>query len=301
MRRFFQFMAKNAYINQLAKKYGLRLGAKRFVAGVNISEMIQQVKSLNKNRLVATIDYLGEFVQTEAEARQATYMCAKAIKAIAENQLQSHVSVKLTSLGLNINRDLCMTNLERILEVAKENHVFVRIDMEDFSHCQETFDIFYELYPRYKNVGVVIQAYLYRSEQDVEELIKTGANLRLVKGAYKESEKVTFPNKKDVDENYWRLIQQCLLQGQFTAIATHDENMIEKVKLFVQEREINHNQFEFQMLYGIREDLQYKLVEEGYKVRIYVPFGTDWFGYYMRRLAERPANVWFILKNLVKS
>lgn len=193
-----------------------------------------------------------------------------------------------------------MKNMRKILDRAKLHNNFVRIDMEDYDHCQISLDIYKELRKEYDNVGLVIQAYLYRTEQDIADLNQLNANLRLVKGAYKESPQVAFPEKKDVDENYKKIIKQHLLNGNYTAVASHDEAMIEYTKSVVREHQIPKEQFEFQMLYGICEDIQARLVKEGYKVRVYVPYGVDWFGYFMRRLAERPANVWFVLKNLLK-
>lgn len=300
IRSFFQFLAKNKWINKWATKYGRHLGAQKFISGTSIDEAITQVKRLNETGRVTTLDHLGEFVTSEEEARQFTYMCEKALAAIAEAKVDSHVSVKLTSLGLDMSQDLCLNNMEKILIKAREHGIFVRIDMEDYTHCQRAIDLFTQLHKTYDHVGIVLQAYLYRTEKDLEELATSGLNLRIVKGAYKESAKVAFPRKIDVDENYLHITQSHLLKGGYAAVATHDERMIAKVKEFIVEKEIPRTQFEFQMLYGIREDLQKKLVDEGYTVRVYVPYGTDWFGYYMRRLAERPANVWFILKNAFK-
>ena len=300
MRNFFQFLAKNKRMNKWATKYGWHVGAQRFVAGESIEQAIIQVKKLNEDGRVATLDHLGEFVTGEEEARQFTYMCLKALDAMIAAKVSSHLSVKLTSLGLDISEELCHDNMEKILLKAREHQIFIRIDMEDYPHCQPAIDMFKQLRKTFDHVGLVLQAYLYRTEKDLEELAEIAANVRLVKGAYKESADVAFPKKADVDENYLKLIKQHLLNGQYTAVATHDEQIIQKVKEFVAENEIKTERFEFQMLYGIREDVQKKLVDEGYKVRVYVPYGTDWFGYYMRRLSERPANVWFILKNSFK-
>jgi len=300
MRKFFQSLAKNKRMNEWAKKYGWHLGAQRFVAGESIEQAIVKIKQLNEDGRAATLDHLGEFVKSEGEARQFTYMCLKALDAIVAAQVSSHLSVKLTSLGLDIRPDLCLSNMEKIVFKAQEHRIFVRIDMEDYAHCQAAIDIFTHLRKTYDNVGIVLQAYLYRTERDLEQLVEIASNVRFVKGAYKESAEVAFPNKVDVDENYLKIVKHHLVDGRYAAIATHDEKIIHNVKKFVVEKQIKREQFEFQMLYGIREDLQKKLVEEGYTVRVYVPFGTDWFGYYMRRLSERPANVWFIVKNVFK-
>ncbi|MFC3883348.1 proline dehydrogenase family protein [Bacillus songklensis] len=300
MRNMFQTLGKNQAANKLAKKYGLRFGAARFVAGETIENAINSVKELNRSGKVVTLDHLGEFVFTEEEANESSAMCIQTLDAIAKAGVQSNLSLKMTSLGLDISKDLCMKNMRRILDRAKMYGNFVRIDMEDYAHCQVSLDIYRELRKDYDNVGIVIQAYLYRTEQDMQDLNEYKANLRLVKGAYKESPEVAFPDKKDVDENYKKIIKTHLLNGNYTAVASHDEAIIEYTKKMVQEHRISKDQFEFQMLYGICVELQQKLVQEGYRVRVYVPYGVDWFGYFMRRLAERPANVWFVLKNLLK-
>jgi len=301
MRNLFQSMAKSRSANRLAKKYGLRFGASRFVAGETIAKAIEAVRVLNREGRMATLDHLGEFVFTEAEANESTEMCLQTLDAIAAAGVQSNLSLKMTSLGLDISRELCMRNMRRILERAKQYGNFVRIDMEDYGHCQVSLDIYRELREEYEKVGIVIQAYLYRSEQDVRDLgAQYDANLRLVKGAYKEPESVAFPNKKDVDGNFLNLLKLHLSGGHYTAIATHDEAVINEIIGYIGENSIPREQFEFQMLYGICVDLQKKLVNEGYRVRVYVPYGIDWFGYFMRRLAERPANVWFVLKNMFK-
>jgi len=293
---FFLRVSKNKVLNRAAKRWGLRLGAAQVVAGDSIETMIGKVRELNEKGLVCTLDHLGEFVSSREEAIEATDHNVKTLEAIAKEELNSHLSVKLTQLGLDIDRNFCVQNIIRILNKAKNHQIFVRIDMEDYSHCQVTLDILRELRKNYDHVGTVIQAYLFQAEQDVRNL--KGIPLRLVKGAYKESPKVAFQNKKDIDENYFKLIKIHLLSGTHTAIATHDHQIIAKVKQFVREHQIPRNQFEFQMLYGFRVDMQQSLVNEGYKMRVYVPYGSDWFAYYMRRLAERPQNISFALKGL---
>jgi len=300
MRNMFQSLGKNTSANKLAKKYGLRFGAGRFVAGETIQTAIDSVKKLNGDGKMVTLDHLGEFVYTEEEALESTAMCIQTLDAIAEAGVKSNLSLKMTSLGLDISKELCMKNMRKILNRALLHQNFVRIDMEDYDHCQISLDIYKELRKEYDNVGLVIQAYLFRTEQDIADLNHLNANLRLVKGAYKESPTVAFPEKKDVDENFKKIIKQHLLNGNYTAVATHDAAMIEYTKTLVNENKIGKDKFEFQMLYGICEDIQASLVKEGFRVRVYVPYGVDWFGYFMRRLAERPANVWFVLKNLLK-
>ncbi|MFC5448685.1 proline dehydrogenase [Paenibacillus aestuarii] len=300
LRNMFQALGKSRSANRLAKKYGLRFGAARFVAGETIKQSIDAVRALNADGRIATLDHLGEFVFSEAEARESADMCIQTLDAIATSGVKSNLSLKMTSLGLDISKELCMSNMRRILDRARQYGNFVRIDMEDYAHCQISLDIYRELRQEYDNVGIVIQAYLYRTVQDIEDLNTLKANLRLVKGAYKESPQVAFPEKKDVDDNYKKIIEMHLLNGNYTAVASHDEAIINYTKQLVKAKGIAKDRFEFQMLYGICEELQKQLVAEGYRVRVYVPYGVDWFGYFMRRLAERPANVWFVLKNMFK-
>jgi len=298
MRNFFQFMAKNKSMTKMAKRYGLKFGAKRFVAGETLTDAIETIRNLNEEGFSVTIDHLGEFVETEKEANEMTEHSIEAIRAIKENNLDSQLSLKLTSMGMDISDDLVMRNMRRILDVAKECDVFVTIDMEDSGRCEKTLQIFETLRKEYDNLGTVIQAYLYRTLDDLDRLNAYHPNLRLVKGAYKEPETVAFPNKKDVDENYKKMIEKHLLNGNYTAIATHDDEIINFAKAFVKEHNIPNDQFEFQMLYGIKVERQKEILKEGYKMRLYVPYGTDWYGYFMRRLAERPANVAFVLKGV---
>jgi proline dehydrogenase len=300
MRDFFLFLSKNKALTSLAKKYGLRFGASRFVAGETIDQAVQVIKELNRKGLAVTIDYLGEFVDNEKEANEMADNSIEAIRAIGREKLNSQLSLKMTSMGLDISDELVMRNMRRILDAAKEHGVFVTIDMEDYSRCQKTLDIFKQLKKEYDNVGTVLQAYLYRTESDIEDLKDYRPNLRLVKGAYKESPEVAFPDKKDVDENFKKIIKMHLLNGNYTAVATHDDAIIEYTKQLVKEYNIPNDQFEFQMLYGIRPERQEQLAKEGYTMRVYVPYGTDWYGYFMRRLAERPANVAFVLKGIFR-
>jgi proline dehydrogenase len=296
----FQTLAKNKMANKMAKKYGLKFGAKRFVAGDSIDQAVACVQQINQNGMVAMLNYLGEYVFTEEAAQEATRNCIRTLEAIHRSGIDSNLSVKITSLGLDISKELCIKNLKQILDRAREYGNFVRIEMEDYSHCQLTLDIYKELRKEYENIGTVLQAYLYRTEGDINDLNKYKANLRLVKGAYKESPEVAFPKKSDVDKNYEKIIETHLLNGNYAGLATHDDEMIENIIQFTEVRHIPKSQFEFQMLYGIRSDLQKQLADRGYKVRVYVPYGVDWFGYFMRRLAERPENVTFVLKNTFK-
>lgn len=302
LKNFFLFLSKSRTMQSLAKKYGLRFGASRFVAGETLEQAVKAVKELNRNGLDATIDHLGEFVTNEKEAKEQTDYAIKAIKAIGEEEIHSQLSLKLTSVGLDLSEQLVMENMRRILNAAQECNVFVTMDMEDYSRCQKTIALFKGLRKEYQNIGTVLQAYLYRALKDAEELSDYSSNLRLVKGAYKESAKVAFPDKEDVNENYKKLIEKHLLtgNGNYTAIASHDEEVIQFTKNLVKRQQIPKHRFEFQMLYGIRPERQLELVKEGFRMRVYVPFGTDWYGYFMRRLAERPANAMFVLKTIIK-
>ncbi|GAA0588948.1 proline dehydrogenase [Virgibacillus siamensis] len=300
MRNFFLFLSNNKTLTRLAKKYGFKFGASRFVAGVDFEHASRKIKEINDDGFVVTVDHLGEFIDNEKEARESADECIHAIKIIHDKKLDSQLSLKLTSLGLDISEDLVMENIRRILDAGKQYNVTVTIDMEDQTRLDKTLNIFKELRNEYDNLGTVLQAYLYRTEEDLENLDKYDPYLRLVKGAYKEPEEVAFPDKKDVDENYKKLIKQSLENGNYTAIGTHDDAIIAYVKQLEKDMGLSRNQFEFQMLFGIRIELQNKLVKEGYKMRVYVPYGDDWFGYNMRRLAERPANVMFVLKGVFK-
>ncbi|WP_394239475.1 proline dehydrogenase family protein [Niallia oryzisoli] len=293
---FFLYLSKNRTLNRAAKKWGLKLGASQVVAGNSMESMIVKVRQLNERGLLCTLDHLGEFVSSKEEAVEAADAAVRTLDAIMSEGLNSHLSVKLTQLGVDIDIDFCLNNMRRILEAAEKYGTFVRIDMEDYSHYKLTLDILQSLRETYQNVGTVIQAYLFSAEEDIKKL--QGVPLRLVKGAYKESPKVAYQQKKDIDENFMKLIKIHLLSGSYTAIATHDHHIIAKVKKFVAEQQIPRNQFEFQMLYGFRTEMQQGLADEGYKMRVYVPYGSDWFAYYMRRLAERPQNVSFALKGL---
>lgn len=296
-KNFFLAVSQNKPLNKAARKWGLRFGASQVVAGDTLESAMVKVRDLNKKGLCCTMDHLGEFVSSKEEAAKATEYCVQTLNAIAQSNIDSNLSVKLTQLGLDIDYDFCLCNMKRIVQTAKQYGNFVRIDMEDSSRTQVTLDILLELRKEFEHVGTVIQGYLYRSEQDVRNL--AGIPLRLVKGAYKEPEQVAFQDKQRVDENYFNLIKLHLKSGTYTAIASHDHNLIAKVKEFVRTEGIPNSQFEFQMLYGFRNELQQSLVKEGYKVRVYVPFGDDWFGYFMRRLAERPQNVAFAFKGFM--
>lgn len=299
MRDFFLFLSKNRPMTKLAKQYGFRFGAARFVAGATVEQAVESIQDLNEEGLCVTLDSLGEFIDNEEEASEMTELCIEAIRAIGNHQLDSQLSLKLTSLGLHLSKEVVLENMRRILDVANEQDVFVTIDMEDYECCGPTLEIFKTLKSEYENIGTVIQAYLYRTEGDMEDLNEYSANLRLVKGAYKESPEVAYPEKHQVDESFKNIIKTHLLNGNYTAIATHDDAMIQYTKELVEEHNIPRDQFEFQMLYGIRDDRQRELNNEGYKMRVYMPFGKDWYGYFMRRMAEKPANVAFVARGII--
>lgn len=299
MRSVLLSLAKNRTANQWAKRYGLRMGAQRFVAGETIENAIDTVRKLNQEGMTATLDHLGEFVNDEREAQESADYCIRTLTAIHESGVQATLSLKMTQMGLDIRRDLCMDNMRRILDTAKASGLRVNIDMEDSARCQTTLDIFEELRATYDNVDTVIQAYLYRSLDDVVRLGGEGAHLRIVKGAYMEPAEVAYPEKADVDANYVKMMETQLQGPGFTAIATHDERIIAHAKLFIDKHGIEKDKYEFQMLYGIKTSLQQQLVQEGYPMRVYVPYGNDWYGYFMRRLAERPANIGFVLRGML--
>ena len=307
MRRLFLALSESEGLRRVAVGFGpFRAMARRFVAGEELSEAVAAVQDLNRQGLLATVDHLGENVTSETEARDATNEILDLVQAIEASDLQAGVSVKLTQLGLDMGPWLAADNLQRIVARAMQADRFVRIDMESSDYVQATLDLFAELWEHYKNVGVVIQSYLYRSADDVARLIEMGASVRLVKGAYDEPPEVAYPDKSDTDANFVRLMellfsQEARANGVYPAIATHDTRLIDWAKEHTAQEGILKEQFEFQMLYGIRTGLQRQLIEEGYKVRSYVPYGQHWYPYFMRRLAERPANVLFLARNLLRS
>lgn len=296
-RRALLMIGSNKGAAVLMRRYGMRFGAGRFVAGETLSDAIDAVKKLNQAGKEATIDHLGEYIRNASDAENSAEHCIQALEAMHAAGLRSNLSLKLTSLGLDLDQAQCERHMRAILHRAKQLNRFVRIDMEDYTHCQPTVDLYHKLKEDYEEVGIVLQAYLYRTADDLKRIGAGGTNIRIVKGAYKESEKVAYSKKSDVDASYEKLVRTHLEHGGYAAIATHDEVLIRRLEEWIQSRSIPRGRFEFQMLYGIREDLQDSLVRQGYKVRVYVPFGEDWFGYFMRRLAERPANLWFLLRN----
>lgn len=270
---------------------------RRFVAGETLAEALDVTRKLNARHISATLDHLGENVSDSTEASSAARVYRDILDRIAEARLDASISIKLTALGLDVDRDLCRANLESVLQAAAERDIFVRVDMEGSSYTQATIAIVQEMRAQYDVVGTVIQSMLYRSEKDVEELIATKTRVRLVKGAYLEPPPVAYQRKADVDAQFVKLAHALLDRGNYPAIATHDQEIIEDVRRYAADHDIPRSRFEFQMLYGIRRDLQERLAREGYNVRIYVPYGTQWYPYLTRRMAERPANLVFVLSN----
>ncbi|MEC1445258.1 proline dehydrogenase PutB [Bacillus subtilis] len=284
----------------MAKNWGSRVAAGKIIGGNDFNSSIPTIRQLNSQGLSVTVDHLGEFVNSPEVAQERTEECIQTIATIADQELNSHVSLKMTSLGLDIDMDLVYENMTKILQTAEKHKIMVTIDMEDEVRCQKTLDIFKDFRRKYEYVSTVLQAYLYRTEKDIDDLDSLNPFLRLVKGAYKESEKVAYPEKSDVDENYKKIIRKQLLNGHYTAIATHDDQMIDFTKQLAKEHGIANDKFEFQMLYGMRSQTQLSLVKEGYNMRVYLPYGEDWYGYFMRRLAERPSNIAFAFKGMTK-
>ena len=295
LKDFFIGLSENELLNSAAKKYGLKLGAQQVVAGTNVEEMLETVKRLNGLGISCTIDNLGEFVYEKSEALQAKDSILQVIEAIEREQLDAHISLKPSQLGLDIDQDFCYDNLYEIVERAANYGIFVNFDMENYARLDATLDIVEELSKTFDNVGTVIQAYLLRAKEDVERL--KHLRLRIVKGAYKESAEVAYTDKLDIDINFLELIEYHLIHGKFTSIATHDHHIIEHVEKLVRDYNISHDKFEFQMLYGFRSDMQVELAKR-YNFCSYVPFGSDWYGYFMRRLAERPQNIQLVTKQV---
>jgi proline dehydrogenase len=274
----------------------------RFVAGDTIDEVIPLIRQLNAENCTASFDHLNESVGSAAEAEKEVAEYLNILTKIDEQRIRSNVSIKLTQFGLAIDPELAYRNARRVVEEAQRRANFVRVDMEGSDATQATIDIFKRLRAEFglNDVGIVLQSYLYRTYADAQELVKLPARIRICKGAYNEPPEVAFPDKKDVDANYVKVMQLLLGSGIYHGIATHDPKMIDATIDFARREGIGKEKFEFQMLYGVRRDLQRQLARDGFNLRIYVPYGKHWYPYFMRRLAERPANVWFVLKNLAK-
>jgi proline dehydrogenase len=301
LRTTFLYLSRSKKLQRwLLKMPGAQRLARQFVAGETLAQALGVVRKLQQQGMLTTLDHLGENVRTAEEARRARDAYLDILKAILSERLPSTISVKLTQVGMDISESDCRENLRALVEFAEQMGDFVEVDMEGSVYTDRTLEIITELRQSYSAVGAVIQAYLYRSEGDVKELIRRKVSVRLCKGAYNEPSTLAFPNKTDVDENFLRLMRLLLESRLYHRIATHDPRMIEETRRAATELGLLKNQFEFQMLYGVNRAWQKRLVERGYRLRIYIPFGKEWFPYFMRRLAERPANAWFALKSLVK-
>ncbi|MFZ0304471.1 MAG: proline dehydrogenase family protein [Terracidiphilus sp.] len=305
LRSAFIALSRNRTLRRFCEqsKIGTRLSS-RFVAGTEISDALRVVESVNRQGMTVTLDSLGESVTSEIEAHRAAETYHQLLDTIEARKLNANISVKLTQMGLELSPKLAEKIAASLAQHAKSGGNFVRIDMEDSKLTQVTLDIVRRLNARPESkgaIGVVIQAYLYRSQADVEQLLADGIRIRLCKGAYKEPAEVAFPRKSEVDENFVLLSKMLLDSDVYHGVATHDEAMVAAAKAYAAENRIAPERFEFQMLYGVRRDLQRALVKEGYRVRVYVPFGLEWFPYFMRRLAERPANVLFLIKNFFRA
>ncbi|MCC6793160.1 MAG: proline dehydrogenase family protein [Thermomicrobiales bacterium] len=273
---------------------------RRFIAGETLDEALDATQKLRRLGITATLDQLGENVETAAEASTASRTYVETLDRISAAGMQPNISIKLTMLGLDAGDDRAIENLEPILAAARRVGGFVRIDMEGSAYAERTMEIFEAVHERYPTeVGIVIQTYLHRARRDVERMIERRARVRLVKGAYAEPESVAFQSREEVDDNYRRLMELLLDQGAYPAIATHDPALIALAQAFIAEKQIPTDRFEFQMLYGVRRDAQIALVADGYRMRVYVPYGTEWYPYFTRRIAERPANALFVLRQFI--
>jgi len=307
LRTFFVRLSENPSLRSFAERSSVgRRVSGRFVAGTEIADAVRATQDVNRAGMSVSIDNLGENVTNPDEARHSAQLYQQILDAIAANQLNANISLKLTHMGLDVDEQLARDIVSELVARAASMKPpgFVRVDMEGSPYTQRTLDFVHELHRMPGNansVGTVIQSYLKRSEDDVEKLLAEGIRIRLCKGAYKESAEIAFAAKSDVDANYVKLAKILMKSGIYHWLATHDENMIQQAEAFATGEKISPDAFEFQMLYGIRRDLQQRLVRKGWRVRVYIPFGTEWYPYFMRRLGERPANVLFIARNLLRS
>jgi proline dehydrogenase len=301
---FFHLIAQSGTLKKLASRYGMRRTAsfaRRFIAGETVAEAIAAARAVEARGMLISLDLLGESVTNLAAADAATKQYLEVIDAIIASGIERNVSLKLTQLGLDVDKASTIDNLRKILERAGPAGFFVRIDMEQASYAEVTLEIFETLWGHgYRQIGVVLQSSLYRSEQDLARVNALGARVRLVKGAYKEGKSVAYPKKADVDAAYARMLKVLITDGHYGAIGTHDPAMIELARDWARANGVTPDRFEFQMLYGVRRDLQSMLVNAGYRVRVYIPFGREWFPYFMRRLGERPANIMFVIRGILR-
>jgi proline dehydrogenase len=303
-RATFSLLAGSLTLKRLASRYGMRRTssfARRFIAGEGVADAIEAAHAIERDGLLITLDLLGESVATSEDAARATRAYIEVIGEVERSGIDRNLSVKLSQLGLDVDRATGIDNLRRMLDGATPGNFFVRVDMESSKYTAHTLDAVETLWGiGYRNVGVAIQSYLRRSKEDVQRLNRLGIRVRLVKGAYREPREIALQQKPAVDAAFVELMQMLLHDGTYPAIATHDPAMIDATKQFAATHSIGQDRFEFQMLYGIRRDLQKSLAREGYRMRVYVPFGREWFPYFMRRLGERPANLGFVLRSLFR-
>lgn len=317
LRSILIYLSQAQWARSLVMRFRLsRRVALRFVAGETLNEAVTVVQGINETGMLATLDLLGEHSETAEAAKRAADKIIESVEAIAEHQLKASLSLKLTQIGLKLDTAICRANLLRICEHASKHEIFIRVDMEEAACLEATLKLIDDVRASgYENIGAVIQSYLYRSAADVENLLQKGITIRLVKGAYKEAASIAFPRKADVDQSFDELTAMMLDASlerssqlasmpeywpPIAAIGSHDELRVRFAEEYAQNIQLDHQWLEFQMLYGIRRDLQDELAEKGYPVRVYVPFGIDWYPYFMRRLAERPANLWFFISNLIR-
>jgi proline dehydrogenase len=272
----------------------------RFIAGLTLEDAIRVARQLRGIKAQVSLDYLGENVKSLEEANAARDAYLMALHCIADEDLGATISMKVTSVGLDISEPACWDNTDALVRTARETNTLVEMDMEDSSYTDRNLRLVHAMHRKYASVRAVIQAYLYRSEKDIDELCDRGVPVRLCKGAYQEPETIAWPGKRDVDQNYLKLMRILFNRGTYPAIATHDIKMVEETIAYAKQRGVSPEQFEFQMLYGVQRRLQRRVLEEGYRLRLYVPYGAAWYPYFMRRLAERPANVWFVVKNVMR-
>jgi proline dehydrogenase len=300
----FTLLSRSITLKRLASAYGMatpRSFARRFIAGEQIEDAIAAARALQEKGLHLTLDYLGESVRTTDQATAATREYDRLIQDIVASGIERNISLKLSQLGLEIDRATCVDNMRRILEPARRHEFFVRIDMESSAFTELTLEVFETLWGlEYRNIGMVLQSALFRTQQDLGRMNELGVRVRLVKGAYREPASVAYQQKADVDAAYLRQTRLLLDHGTHPAFATHDVALLNEIKAYAAERNIGRDRYEFQMLYGIRRDLQSSFVADGYQMRIYVPFGREWFPYFMRRLGERPANILFVLQAILR-
>jgi len=301
VRELFLFLSRQARLRRWVETSALaRRLSSRFVAGETLAEALAVARRVNSEGISVTLDHLGENVSTLDEAAASRDEYIRALDQIQAQGLNANVSIKLSQFGIDLDESICRANVEQLVVAAAQHLSFVRVDMESSAYTDRTLDLVRDLHTRYGAVGVVIQAYLYRSEKDAEQLCAERIRVRLCKGAYLEPASVAYPHKADVDRNFVRLMRILLEAGTYPAIATHDEAIIKEAERFVASRQIPASAFEFQMLYGIRRDIQKRLASLGFRLRLYIPYGKAWYPYFMRRLAERPANLLFLIRNLAK-